>query len=572
LSAETRADLEPRFGADLSTVRVHADEAASASARQLNASAYTAGQHIVFGPGRYAPDTGEGRALLAHEITHTIQQRHAGERGHAVAAPDRLAPAGAENAARHASAQALADVRPATVPGTGPAVRAAPAIEATAPAVARKEGTAEVVDTVTHYQQTGTVVTAIMRRDQYKTHAEAQRAQASGGPAKLQPGYMDTGYAPVSLDQDKSELTIPVSVGVRHAKDEDIRRGDPDKPSKLSPTDITSAQVEQIADKFISEVNSGLNDWFTLYVPPCQGIAWSGRELKINVQVARATGGTPDFTIAVSQHTGRSFASHEAPQLVLLYSGGLDTMTMRHEGTHMALGVLDEYKEPDEKRRRAAPAQTSDERVRHDWPLPGDQYSYGLFSMLHERHFSFVPKFVHTVLTSLGHPECVPVLHEGSRPRPRMLRLEAGLGGSDYAGGSFHAEAGVDYGWMLDRERDWRAFLGVHGHAFVGDRSAFLLGARLSFEHKWRSSRLGPAAEAYAEGGVATEAEAITGPARGAAPYAGAGASVGISGWTGSGEWQVKLTGGEVIRLDAEKYHAFHAGFLIGWRWWGGAR
>ena len=165
------------------------------------------------------------------------------------------------------------------------------------------------------------------------------------------------------------------------------------------------------------------------------------------------------------------------------------------------------------------------------------------------------------------------MLHEGSRPRPRMLRISVTpLGLSDYAGGSYHVEAGVDYGWMLDRERSWRAFLGVHGHAFASDRFAFLLGARLTFEHKWRSARLGPTAGAYAESGVATEVGAILGPSRGTAPFAGAGASVGIAGWSGSGEWELKLTGGEVVRLDAEKYHAFQAGIQLAWTWWGGTR
>ena len=66
LSPGVRADLEPRFQADFSTVRVHADETANASARQLGARAYTVGQHIVFGRGGFAPDTAAGRELLAH--------------------------------------------------------------------------------------------------------------------------------------------------------------------------------------------------------------------------------------------------------------------------------------------------------------------------------------------------------------------------------------------------------------------------------------------------------------------------------------------------------------------------
>lgn len=63
-----------RLGHDFSGVRIHTDDRAAKSAQAVSALAYTAGQHIVFGPGRYAPRSSEGRRLLAHELTHTIQQ------------------------------------------------------------------------------------------------------------------------------------------------------------------------------------------------------------------------------------------------------------------------------------------------------------------------------------------------------------------------------------------------------------------------------------------------------------------------------------------------------------------
>jgi hypothetical protein len=66
--------MEPRFGQDFSRVRVHSDERAGASARSVDALAYTVGHDIVFDAGRYRPNTGEGRRLIAHELTHVIQQ------------------------------------------------------------------------------------------------------------------------------------------------------------------------------------------------------------------------------------------------------------------------------------------------------------------------------------------------------------------------------------------------------------------------------------------------------------------------------------------------------------------
>ena len=74
LDRATRAFMEPRFGHDFSKVRVHTDVRAAESARAVNALAYTVGRDIVFGEGQYAPGTDVGRQLLAHELTHTIQQ------------------------------------------------------------------------------------------------------------------------------------------------------------------------------------------------------------------------------------------------------------------------------------------------------------------------------------------------------------------------------------------------------------------------------------------------------------------------------------------------------------------
>ncbi|WP_081838957.1 eCIS core domain-containing protein [Thermogemmatispora carboxidivorans] len=77
LPQEVRAYMEPRFGHDFGQVRIHVDEWAAQAAQALNARAYTVGQDIFFGQGEYAPQTNEGRHLLAHELTHTLQQQGA---------------------------------------------------------------------------------------------------------------------------------------------------------------------------------------------------------------------------------------------------------------------------------------------------------------------------------------------------------------------------------------------------------------------------------------------------------------------------------------------------------------
>ena len=74
LDRTTRGFMESSFGHDFSQVRVHTDERAAESAQAVNAIAYTVGRDVVFGAGQFAPETAAGRGLLAHELTHTIQQ------------------------------------------------------------------------------------------------------------------------------------------------------------------------------------------------------------------------------------------------------------------------------------------------------------------------------------------------------------------------------------------------------------------------------------------------------------------------------------------------------------------
>jgi len=78
LDAASRSYFEPRFGADFSHVRIHSDGRAAASAEDVRSNAYTVGQEMVFGANQYRPHTEDGRRLLAHELTHVVQQRGSG--------------------------------------------------------------------------------------------------------------------------------------------------------------------------------------------------------------------------------------------------------------------------------------------------------------------------------------------------------------------------------------------------------------------------------------------------------------------------------------------------------------
>lgn len=76
LSKNEKSFFEPRMGYDFSNVKVHTETDAARSAQSINAFAYTTGNHIVFNNGQYAPESDSGKKLLAHELTHVVQQNN----------------------------------------------------------------------------------------------------------------------------------------------------------------------------------------------------------------------------------------------------------------------------------------------------------------------------------------------------------------------------------------------------------------------------------------------------------------------------------------------------------------
>lgn len=87
----TREFFEPRFGADLSHVRVHAGTQAAQTATSISAKAFTFGSDIAFAGGAYAPASHQGQRLLAHELTHVLQQ-DGGQLQRAVVSRSRISP------------------------------------------------------------------------------------------------------------------------------------------------------------------------------------------------------------------------------------------------------------------------------------------------------------------------------------------------------------------------------------------------------------------------------------------------------------------------------------------------
>jgi hypothetical protein len=144
LDRETRSTMEDRLGHDFSDVRVHTDPAAAASARAVQAHAYTVGNHVVFGEGRYRPDSDEGRHTLAHELTHVTQQRQGpvdgtpAAGGIKVSHPDDRFEREAERAATDALAPG-AGSSPAPEPQVTPSLQREGADDVTGPAAVQRE-------------------------------------------------------------------------------------------------------------------------------------------------------------------------------------------------------------------------------------------------------------------------------------------------------------------------------------------------------------------------------------------------------------------------------------------------
>ncbi|MFC4015162.1 DUF4157 domain-containing protein [Nonomuraea purpurea] len=206
LDPVTRTSMERRFGQDLSQVRVHSDGPAAKSARELGARAYTVGEQIVFGAGRFAPHTPDGRHLLAHELAHVIQQR-----GGAGPRPTRHA--GLEAAAHTAAdAVARAGAGPVSV-GGGASVGLAMAEETGGPAssedveaLARLREFQDAADLRAYELMEGVVKKRLAEKDKIQ---EAKAAQAAKEGKELPP------YNRAAIERSMwGDLTVAVTYAV----------------------------------------------------------------------------------------------------------------------------------------------------------------------------------------------------------------------------------------------------------------------------------------------------------------------------------------------------------------------
>jgi Domain of unknown function (DUF4157) len=475
LGSAVQQDMGQRFGHDFSRVRVHTNSAAEQSARNLNAHAYTVGHDLVFSTNRFKPETQEGRHLLAHELTHVVQQSGATQ--------STLLTHGAtliqRDEAGGGSTEFEDQVTVLSRPRSGPGVI------------------------------TGQV-----------TRTETAPASGSQLPQQIHSGTMN-----VRFDPSDCSVTIPFGYNFVQAAQATGTGICDEPPPATAVAPLPVARFNAIKADVLATVNRGLNGWFDVQLSgnSCP-TGCANKKLPIRV-VAREDTAHPDTTITVINRGGRADAA-------TICANSWDSSTAVHEGGHQALGVGDEYPESDERLRATVPQWFRSERVRHDYSAMGPA-AHSRFAMFHERHFHAVKTFLET-----SFPGCTATLQAQARPVIPDFRLVLGGGQASLSGTSgLFLQAGLRVGIPLDRLRRWEFVLGPQVTwllAYENQRhlDAFLLGARFGLEGSTGGSGHGFTAGAFGEvgyGRFSSRDYALggTGERRAEAGYGEIGASAG---------------------------------------------
>jgi hypothetical protein len=461
LEPSLQRDMGQRFGHDFSRVRVHTDAAAERSARDVNANAYTVGHNIVFGARQFAPGTHEGRRLIAHELTHVVQQ----------SGTDRIH-TGHDNG--------RGSVLPIHQAGTS------------APGVIQRDesggGSTTFQDTV-NYVDTGSndldIIEGTVTRTETAPKSDSQPEQ------EISKREMH-----ITFDPSDCSITIPFGYNFVQAA-QAVHTGICDDPpaSTVVPL-LPNDAFNRLKASLLVEVNSGLSGWFDIRLSGdnCpHGCANRALPIRTNAHEDTAH---PDTTITVVNRGGRANAG-------TICVGSWDRPTAVHEAGHQVLGVGDEYPERDERLRATMPQWFRPERVRRDYSMMGPEL-HTRFAMFHERHFNAVKTFL-----EVAFPGCTATLQARSRPIIPDYRFALGGGYASVNGLSgYFIGAGLRLGIPLDRLRRWEVVLGPQLNFISGsaddnrrNQDAILLGARLGLERSTGEAGHGFTGGAFAEFG-----------------------------------------------------------------------
>lgn len=445
LSARERAYFEPRFGRNLSQVRIHTHGPAAAAAAQIQARAYTLRNDIAFAAGEFSPATLEGRRLIAHELAHVAQQvPHIArqpapyytrtfrddEGGDPLDYTETVQVAPTQGGAGY---EGSVD-RSVSVPGTG-----------TPPSVVTHRRS------VNHIRFTPDCKVVVPLRILF------QQAQQAGSPQMCQ------------------------------------------SPPNATPVPLLpAAQFQNIQTQYITALNTGLNNRFAARIAGCsQQQPCTDKAIPIIIE-AQSVANTPDVTINVVNRGGRGDAA-------TICAGSFNTDFILHEGGHQALGAPDEYRESDPNviasANRAGLRWERRERERGDVSIMASSHDYGRFALFHERHYRFAQAFLEAVMQGQG----CSVSLESVASSPWEFRLDLGFGklstGDHGRYGSLFIGAAVP----LERRRRLNFLFGAQGQTFydlgVTDQRAFMAGLRLGVEAQTSPANFGVTANLFASGG-----------------------------------------------------------------------
>lgn len=435
LDAASRAYFEPRFGRDLSRVRLHTHDRAAAAAAGIRARAYTLQNDIAFAAGEFSPETLEGRRLIAHELAHVAQQ----------------VPYIARQAAPFHSRTFRDD-------------EGGDALDYTE--------TVQVAPTQTGAGLEGSVDRSVS-------------APASGTlPRQL----VHTGRVNhIRLTPD-CKIVVPLGIQFQQLQ-ASASPGICQSPPNATPVNLLpAAQFQNIQNQYVNALNGGLNNRFAARVSGCrQAQPCTGQAIPI-VIAAQLVTNNPDITISVVNRGGRSDAA-------TICAGSFRPELPVHEGGHQALGAADEYRETNPLIIAAANAAglhwERRERERGDLSAMEDEYSYGRFTMFHERHFRFAQVFLEAVLQGQG---CSVTLDRVASS-PWEFRADLGFGGASTGrGGLPYGSLFLGAGIPLEPRRRLMFLFGAQGQVF--DSLDFRPGALLAL---WRGGREPQPAERHVQ-------------------------------------------------------------------------
>jgi len=297
LSPTERKFFELGFGHDLGHVRIHHDDAAAISARSLGARTYAAGSHIAFAAGQYAPDSADGRQLMAHELAHVVQADHGGSGTDRVAAEDPV-----EREADRTSAYVAAGMRlsePLREPARGihlapdparPTMVAASKAEQLAKVSALTRMTVEELDG----HGRGKVLIACFAANRAQERLDHWALELQSIPHEVDGNYLWEYF--VQLSDYSRGIAIKLAtilqkkglaIGSSSSGFQSLEHLDPGEPLPGLPSEVAHAPFSKFVDKFSSA------DYDLAYHPKKPG------ELSLFLQLTYPDGAKLDLDISL---------------------------------------------------------------------------------------------------------------------------------------------------------------------------------------------------------------------------------------------------------------------------------